>query len=95
MDANPMKRSMPESLARHPRCGARSRRTGNPCRGPAMPNGRCKFHGGKSTGAPRGEGHGSYKHGRRTIQAREERQELQTAIRSLEAFVNQYKAQPK
>jgi hypothetical protein len=25
-----------------PRCGARSRRTGKPCRAAAMPNGRCK-----------------------------------------------------
>jgi hypothetical protein len=32
-----------------PRCGARSKRTGKPCRGAAMPNGRCKLHGGKRT----------------------------------------------
>jgi hypothetical protein len=31
------------------RCGARSKRMGKPCRGAAMPNGRCKVHGGKST----------------------------------------------
>src|SRR6266540_6552361 len=36
-----------------PRCGARSKRTGKPCRGAAMPNGRCKLHGGKSTGPGR------------------------------------------
>jgi hypothetical protein len=39
-----------------PRCGARSKRTGKPCRGAAMPNGRCKFHGGKSTGPRTMEG---------------------------------------
>src|SRR5262249_41230754 len=33
-----------------PRCGARSKRTGKPCQGAAMPNGRCKLRGGKSTG---------------------------------------------
>jgi hypothetical protein len=33
-----------------PRCGARTRRTGCPCRAPAMRNGRCRLHGGKSTG---------------------------------------------
>ena len=27
------------------RCGARSKRTGKPCRGAAMANGRCKVHG--------------------------------------------------
>jgi len=33
-------------------CGARSKRTGKPCRQPAMQNGRCRLHGGKSTGRP-------------------------------------------
>ncbi len=33
-----------------PRCGAR-RRDGGSCQGPAMPNGRCRIHGGLSTGA--------------------------------------------
>ncbi len=43
-DAHPMR------LA--PRCGARARtRGGAPCLGPAMPNGRCRMHGGASTGA--------------------------------------------
>jgi hypothetical protein len=32
-----------------PRCGARTR-AGAPCRSPAMPNGRCRMHGGASTG---------------------------------------------
>ncbi len=32
-----------------PRCGAKTRK-GAPCRSPAMPNGRCRMHGGKSTG---------------------------------------------
>ena len=32
-----------------PRCGALTRKA-EPCRQPAMPNGRCRMHGGKSTG---------------------------------------------
>jgi uncharacterized membrane protein len=36
-----------------PRCGARTR-AGCPCRQPAMQNGRCRLHGGRSTG-PRTE----------------------------------------
>jgi len=32
------------------KCEARTRR-GTPCQAPAGPNGRCKLHGGKSTGA--------------------------------------------
>lgn len=31
-------------------CGAHSRRTGRPCKNFAMPNGRCRMHGGKNTG---------------------------------------------
>jgi hypothetical protein len=31
-------------------CGAHARTTGKPCQAPAGPNGRCKLHGGKSTG---------------------------------------------
>lgn len=32
-------------------CGAKTR-SGKPCKNKAMPNGRCRMHGGKSTGAP-------------------------------------------
>ena len=32
-----------------PRCGAQTR-AGTPCQSPAMPNGRCRMHGGGSTG---------------------------------------------
>ena len=39
-----------------PRCGAKARRTGCPCRAPAMPNGRCRMHGGRSTGPRTPEG---------------------------------------
>ncbi len=37
------------------RCGARAR-SGNPCRAPAMANGRCRTHGGKCTGPRTPEG---------------------------------------
>src|SRR5271157_2106877 len=33
-----------------PRCGAKARTTGCSCQAPAMPNGRCRMHGGNSTG---------------------------------------------
>lgn len=36
-------------------CGAKTRQ-GSPCRQPAMKNGRCRMHGGKSTGARTPEG---------------------------------------
>jgi hypothetical protein len=33
-----------------PRCGAHARSTGQPCRAPALENGRCKKHGGRHRG---------------------------------------------
>lgn len=41
-------------------CGARTR-SGQPCKAPAMANGRCRMHGGAT---PRGPEHGAFKHGR-------------------------------
>src|SRR3954453_19406752 len=38
-----------------PRCGARTR-SGLSCKGPAMRNGRCRMHGGASTGPRTAEG---------------------------------------
>jgi hypothetical protein len=61
-----------------PRCGARSKRTGKPCRAAAMPNGRCKVHGGKSTGPRTPEGlersrRANWKHGYYSREAKAER----------------------
>src|ERR1039458_125706 len=42
-----------------PRCGAKVRATGCACRAPAMANGRCRSHGGKSTGPRTPEGRAS------------------------------------
>jgi hypothetical protein len=38
------------------RCGAFARSTGKPCQAPALANGRCKLHGGLSTGPRTAEG---------------------------------------
>lgn len=57
-----------------PRCGAHARTTGNPCKAPAMANGRCRMHGGKSTGAPTGKANGNYKHGKQTQERTAQRQ---------------------
>jgi hypothetical protein len=67
-----------------PRCGARSKRTGKPCRGAAMPNGRCKLHGGKSTGPRTPEGlersrRANWKHGYYSCEAKAERSRVRAA----------------
>ena len=88
-----------EALARAnaaPRCGARSKRTGLPCRAAAMPNGRCKVHGGKSTGPRTPEGlersrKANWKHGRRSRAANEEWQRVRSAIRILRYLAMMYR----
>ncbi|AIT07602.1 hypothetical protein MC45_15880 [Sphingomonas taxi] len=52
-------------------CGAWARQAGRPCRNYAGPNGRCRFHGGRSR-PPRGNKNGQ-KHGRYSIEARRAR----------------------
>ena len=72
-----------------PRCGARSKRTGKPCQAAAMPNGRCKLHGGKSTGPRTPEGllgrsrRANWKHGYYWREAKAERSRLRVAILAL------------
>ena len=72
-----MQSKLPMHLS--PRCGARSR-SGSPCQSPAMPNGRCRMHGGKSPGAPRGNKN-AYKHGRYTAEAIANRREIAALLR--------------
>jgi len=74
----------PGNIANAPRCGVLTR-AGGSCRGLAMPNGRCRVHGGKSTGPRTAEGMArmrasKIKHGLRT----KEMLELRRVIRWLE-----------
>jgi coenzyme F420-reducing hydrogenase gamma subunit len=62
-----------------PRCGAKTRK-GTPCLGPSMSNGRCRMHGGKSTGAPRGNKN-ALKHGHYTAKAVAERRHVRELLR--------------
>jgi hypothetical protein len=59
------------------RCGAETRRR-TKCRAPAMPNGRCRMHGGASTGPRTPEGlarsrKANWKHGLYSAEAKAER----------------------
>jgi hypothetical protein len=74
--------------ANAPRCGAKTR-AGSVCRQPAMKNGRCRLHGGKSPGAPRGERNGNYRHGLRTIAAIAERRQAAELRRELRELIAQ------
>jgi len=67
------------------KCGAKTR-SGNPCENWAMTNGRCRMHGGKSTGARTPEGReririARTKHGRYSAEAIESRRLLRAFLR--------------
>ncbi|MCK8788077.1 hypothetical protein M0638_27350 [Roseomonas sp. NAR14] len=77
-----------------PRCGARCR-DGHACLGPGMRNGRCRMHGGKSTGARTAAGlercrSAPRKHGARDAKARAQaklRGEARATLRELEKML--------
>jgi hypothetical protein len=75
----------PGDLSAVKRCGAKTRR-GASCQCPAMRNGRCRLHGGLSTGAKTSEGierirRAVTKHGRYSQHAREERKNYRELLR--------------
>ena len=70
-----------------PRCGAKTRR-GTPCRSPAMPNGRCRMHGGSSPGAPLGNRH-NWRHGRYSREAIERRREVAELVREMRSLISE------
>ena len=77
-----MQSKLPMHLSR--RCGARTR-SGSRCLSPAMPNGRCRLHGGLSPGAPKGN-RNAVKHGRYTAEAVASRREVAALLRAMRAL---------
>ncbi len=68
-----------------PRCGAKARTTGCPCRAPAMANGRCRMHGGNCRGPSSPEGRAriikaNTKHGRFAAPKRADQRYIRTLI---------------
>lgn len=73
------------------RCGAKTR-AGGTCNGMAMPNGRCRMHGGASTGPRTAEGlarivQARTKHGRRSAETISMRRAIARAGRDLRAMM--------
>jgi hypothetical protein len=79
-----------------PRCGAKLRRKETHCRAPAMVNGRCRIHGGTSTGPKTQAGierirMTHWKHGQRSAEAIRKRKEgmaLRREIKRLAAIAD-------
>ena len=77
------------------KCGAKTR-NGSPCRQPAMKNGRCRLHGGKSTGPKTQEGlersrKANWKHGFYSAEAKEERRTIRRFLRECKNFIKEIK----
>jgi hypothetical protein len=69
-------------MHRSPRCSARSKRTGEPCRAPAVRGWRvCRFHGARG-GGPKGKRNGNYKHGLFTEEAVYMRHTISALVRA-------------
>ena len=65
-----------KALALHPMCGAKCKQREGFCINPAMKNGRCYIHGGKSTGP-------KPKHGQSSKAAKEKRKQAGQVIKSI------------
>jgi hypothetical protein len=73
------------------KCGAKTR-PGSTCKAPAMPNGRCRFHGGKATGATTAAGIERIReartiHGRYSKEAIRERSAIRELMRDARSFL--------
>jgi len=81
--ADPLHRDPLADARKAPRCAARSKRTGKPCRNPAVRSWRvCRMHGARG-GGPSGRRNGAYRHGLRTKDAAAERSEMMTLIEAV------------
>jgi hypothetical protein len=61
---------------------------------PAMAKGRCRMHGGRLKGDPRGN-RNAFKHGRYTAQAISSRREVAALIRAMRALANEEASRAK
>jgi hypothetical protein len=83
----------PGDLTQVARCGAKTRRQ-TPCQSPAMKNGRCQMHGGKSTGPRTAAGlersrRARWKHGAYSRETRELLAENRRRWRELTALLGE------
>lgn len=66
-------------------CGAHCRTTGQPCKNHPMPNGRCRMHGGKSTGRPQISG-------LHTTEAKEKRRQIRELLASVFNMIGSHRS---
>lgn len=76
----------PGDFSMAPRCGAKARHGGS-CRAPGMQNGRCRLHGGKSTGprtlaGKKRSANANWRHGEYSKESYEFREDLINLLKS-------------
>jgi len=86
----------PGDFSQAERCGAKTRR-GTSCKCPAMPNRRCRLHGGLSTGPKTQEGierirNANLRHGNYTVAAQRRRREVRELILRSRALLAELRA---
>ncbi len=77
-----------------PRCHAKKRKQDALCQGPAMANGRCRLHGGLSTGPRTAEGlersrKARWKHGFCSAESKAEQQRMREEFKAVMAYLKQ------
>src|SRR5215207_4975028 len=81
MTATTLPSSLKLAMHQALRCKARSKRTGKPCRSPAVKGWAvCRMHGARG-GAPKAEANGNYKTGEHTAEVREARRLVRAILR--------------
>ena len=85
--------NLPGDFLSASRCGARTRKK-TTCQAPAMKNGRCRMHGGSSTGPRTPEGlersqHANWKHGAYSRDERDRRRRTRQLLRDCRALFAQ------
>ena len=86
----------PGDLSNAPRCGARTRR-GTACKCAAMKNGRCRMHGGLSTGPKTAEGlersrRANLQHGNYSAASLRVRRDMRDLVRTSRALLAELRA---
>ena len=83
----------PGNFSEARRCRAKTR-SGSPCKAPAMKNGRCRMHGGKSTGPKTWEGierikAAHLKHGEFSKEAQADKKYFRSLLKNLEGTMQE------
>lgn len=90
--------AVPFDLRKVRKCGAQAKRTGQPCRAPAMANGRCRLHGGKCRGPVTPEGlersrKANWKHGFYSKESIAEKRRVKNLLKKTKELLRRFESE--